>query len=80
MWQIRVPKGRRLPNLSDAATLLLGRALILQSQHGGWLPVDNIWMGGALGWRNGPLGEDSLSFYQALDELTDAGLVWRRGS
>lgn len=80
MWQIRVPKARVIPNLSDAAALLLGRALILQSQHGGFLPMDSTWMGGALGWRDGEDGEDAAAYYTALDELTDAGLVWRGDS
>lgn len=78
MWCVRVPTGRPLPDLSDAAALLLGRALILQSQHGGYLPMDDVWMGGALGWRDGLDGEDSLAYYRAFDELTDAGLVWRK--
>ena len=77
LWQIRVPKARViLPNLSDAAALLLGRALILQSQNGGFLPMDDVWMAGALGWRDGPDGQDSLAYFHALDELTDADLVW----
>lgn len=69
-----------MPDLSDAAALLLGRAIVLQSQHDGRLPVDGIWMAGALGWRDGPYGEDALSHYRAFDELVDAGLVWRGGS
>ncbi len=77
MWRVDVPKRRVLPDLSDAAALLLGRAVVLQSQNGGWLPMDGRWMGGALGWRDGEDGKDADAFYTALDELTDAGLVHR---
>lgn len=79
MWQIRVPKTRVIPNLSDAAALLLGRALVLQSQHGGFLPMDDRWMGGVLGWQDDSFDQDFHAYMQAFDELTDAGLVWQGG-